>query len=107
MELSGVYSLDIVKYESRVYTRYIKGHKMRLIAETTDLPACNKRLIKFIEKNRMLTHHQYGFRENRSTELAIIELTNKLTKAIDSGEFIIGIFLDLSKAFDTINHTGF
>jgi retron-type reverse transcriptase len=52
----------------------------------------------------MLTHHQYGFRENRSTELAIIELTNKLTKAIDSGEFIIGIFLDLSKAFDTINH---
>jgi retron-type reverse transcriptase len=63
-----------------------------------------KRLIKFIEKNRMLTHHQYGFRENRSTELAIIELTNKLTKAIDNGEFIIGIFIDLSKAFDTINH---
>jgi retron-type reverse transcriptase len=51
-----------------------------------------------------LTHHQYGFRENRSTELAIIELTNKLTKVIDNGEFIIGIFLDLSKAFDTINH---
>jgi hypothetical protein len=63
-----------------------------------------KRLIKFIEKTRMLTHHQYGFRQNRSTELAIIELTNKLTKAIDNGEFIIGIFLDLSKAFDTINH---
>jgi hypothetical protein len=37
-----------------------------------------------------------------STELAIIELTNKLTKAIDNGEFTIGIFLDLSKAFDTI-----
>ncbi len=63
-----------------------------------------KRLIKFIEKNRMLTHHQYGFRENRSTELAIIELTSELTKAIDNGEFTIGIFLDLSKAFDTINH---
>ena len=40
VELSGVYSLDIVKYESKVYTRYIKGHKMRLIAETTDLSAC-------------------------------------------------------------------
>jgi retron-type reverse transcriptase len=52
----------------------------------------------------MLTQHQYGFRQNRSTELAIIELTNKLTKAIDNGEFIIGIFLDLSKAFDIINH---
>ena len=61
-------------------------------------------LIKFIDKNRVLTPHQYGFRENRSTELAIIELTNRLTNAIDKGEFTIGIFLDLSKAFDTINH---
>ena len=63
-----------------------------------------RRLIKFIKKNKILTQHQYGFRENRSTELAIIELTNKLTKAIDNGDFTIGIFLDLSKAFDTINH---
>ena len=62
-----------------------------------------KRLIKFIDKNRILTPHQYGFRENRSTKLAIIELTNRLTNAIDKGEFTIGIFLDLSKAFDTIN----
>ena len=62
------------------------------------------RLIKFIDKNRILTPHQYGFRENRSTELAIIELTNRLTNAIDKGEFTIDIFLDWSKAFDTINH---
>ena len=40
-----------------------------------------KRLIKFIEKNKILTPHQYGFRENRSTELAIIELTNRVTKS--------------------------
>ncbi len=63
-----------------------------------------KRLIKFIEKNKILTKHQYGFRANRSTELAIIELTDKITKAIDNGEYTIGIFLVLSKAFDTINH---
>ena len=63
-----------------------------------------KRLIKFIEKNKILTKHQYGFRANRSTELAIIELTDRITKAIDNGEYTIGIFLDLSKAFDTINH---
>ena len=62
------------------------------------------RLIKFINKNRILTPHQYGFRENISTELAIIELTNRLTNAIDKGEFTIGIFFDLSEAFDTINH---
>ena len=63
-----------------------------------------KRLINHIEKNNILTQHQYGFRENRSTELAIIELVDRVTKAIDRGEYTIGIFLDLSKAFDTIDH---
>ena len=63
-----------------------------------------KRLVKYIEKHKILTQRQYGFRENKSTEFAIIELTNKITKAIDRGEYTIGIFLDLSKAFDTINH---
>ena len=38
-----------------------------------------KRLIKFIEKNKLLTHSQYGFRENRSTEHAVIELVDKVS----------------------------
>ncbi len=63
-----------------------------------------KRLINHIEKNKILTQNQYGFRENRSTELAIIELVDKITRAIDKAEYTIGIFLDLSKASDTINH---
>ena len=63
-----------------------------------------KRLIQFIEKNKILSKHQYGFRQNRSTELAITELVDRITKAIDRGEYTVGIFLDLLKAFDTINH---
>ncbi len=63
-----------------------------------------KRLINHIEKNKILTQNQYGFRENRYTELAIIELVDKITRAIDKAEYTIGIFLDLSKASDTINH---
>jgi retron-type reverse transcriptase len=63
-----------------------------------------KRLIKYVEKKNILSDHQYGFRKNRSTELAIIELVNKMTKEIDHGKYTIGIFLDLSKAFDTIDH---
>jgi retron-type reverse transcriptase len=48
----------------------------------------------------------YGFRQNRSTELAITERVDKITKAIDRGEYTVGTFLDLSKpkVFDTINH---
>ena len=62
------------------------------------------RLISHIEKQQILSKHQYGFRRNRSTEHAIIELTEKISKAIDEGKYTIGIFLDLSKAFDTVNH---
>ena len=60
--------------------------------------------MKFIEKNKLLSTNQYGFRKGRSTEHAIIELVDKITRAIDRGKYAIGIFLDLSKAFDTINH---
>ena len=62
------------------------------------------RLISYIEVNKILSKHQYGFRKNRSTELAIIELVDKITKGIDQGKYTLGIFLDLSKAFDTIHH---
>jgi hypothetical protein len=50
----------------------------------------------------MLSEHQFGFRRNKSTEHAIPELTDKIPKAMDEGLYKIGIFLDLSKAFDTV-----
>ena len=46
---------------------------------------------------------EYGFRRNRSTEHAILELTDKISKAMDEGKYTMGIFLDLSQAFDTVN----
>ena len=64
-----------------------------------------KRLINFVEKHRILYRDQYGFRRNHSTEMAIISLTTKITEAIENNEFTAGIFLGLSKAFDTVNHT--
>ena len=62
------------------------------------------RLIDFIHKNQILSKHQYGFRKNKSTELAISQLVDKITKGVDRGKYTLGIFLDFSKAFDTINH---
>ena len=63
-----------------------------------------KRLSKFSDKNKSLSKHQYGFRANRSTKQPLIDFIDKITKAIDEGRYSIGIFLDLSKAFDTIDH---
>ena len=47
---------------------------------------------------------RYGFRSGHSTYLALLQLYNKISSAIDKNEFTIGIFFDLSKAFDTVSH---
>ena len=55
-------------------------------------------------RNDYFYPHQYGFRSNHSTEIALIELHNKLTSEIDNKKMSIGVFIDLTKAFDTVPH---
>ena len=62
------------------------------------------RLMAYLDKFMILCVNQYGFRKNHSTSLALIDLYDKISGAIDRNETSIGIFLDLSKAFDTMNH---
>ncbi len=64
-----------------------------------------KRLLSFLSKHNVLIPQQFGFRTAHSTELALAYLIHKLTKKMENKEFIIGVFLDLSKAFDTVDHT--
>ena len=62
------------------------------------------RLFDFITKNEILSPHQYGFRSNRSTYMAINDLYCKITDDLDNKHHSLGIFLNLSKAFETLNH---
>ena len=61
-------------------------------------------MVKFIEKYHILYKHQYGFRKAFSTTLALINIIDQIKTSIDKGEYVIGIFLDIKKAFDSIDH---
>ena len=64
----------------------------------------NNRLDTFLEKHKLINDSQYGFRTNRSTSLAVIESVEEITNAIEQKKYAVGVFIDIRKAFDTINH---
>ena len=61
-------------------------------------------LINFIDANKILYKYQFGFRKSHSTNHAIISLVEKVNNTMDSGKISIGVFLDLRKSFDTVDH---
>ena len=61
-------------------------------------------LLEFLNSNSIISPQQYGFRPKRSTELALTFFTKYVLDAFDDEEFVLSVFLDLSKAFDTVNH---
>ena len=61
------------------------------------------RLLKFLEKEKMLFPGQFGFRSNHFTDFAILSIIDKVQQAIDQGDLSCGIFLDFSKAFDSVD----
>ena len=62
------------------------------------------RLVSFLDKHHVLFEKQFGFRSKHSTDHAILSIVDKIQKAIEERNYSCGIFLDLSKAFDTVNH---
>ena len=62
------------------------------------------RLIDYLSKYKIPSDNQFGFRKHHSTEYALALLYDKICSAIDSNDATVEIFIDLSKAFDTVNH---
>lgn len=63
-----------------------------------------KRLIRFINKHNLIYEKQLGFRRQHSAEMAILLITDKIQNTVDSGMYASAVFLDISKAFETVNY---
>ena len=63
-----------------------------------------KRLIDFLEIFSFLNNSQFGFRKMHSTYMALMNLMNRLIISLENDEYVLGIYLDFSKAFDTVDH---
>ena len=64
----------------------------------------HNRLMDYFNKLNLLSVSQYGFQKGHSTFMALLDMQEKISESIDRNEFSLGIFFDLSKAFDTVNH---
>ena len=62
------------------------------------------RLYDHLIQNNLLYHKQFGFQRGHSTEHAVVDLVDKILKGFDQNNFTLGVFIDLSKAFDTVDH---
>ena len=62
------------------------------------------RLYIFLNKNNVIYNLQCGFRQQYSTPHALINITENTRKALDDGNIGCGVFVDLQKAFDTVDH---
>ena len=79
----------------------------------TVLPTLSKKLEKavhtqvygFLKTNKLLTQNQFGFREKLSTAVALSKFTDTILDNMEHGQLTGVAFLDLSKAFDTVNHS--
>ena len=62
-------------------------------------------LLSFINKHNILYAFQFGCITMHSPNLALIILVDRISKALENGDFVLGLFLDFSKAFDTVSHS--
>ena len=62
------------------------------------------RLAAFLDRHRVIIPGQYGFRSGHSTAMAVLDMVERVRGAWGRGNAALGVFIDLKKAFDTVDH---
>ena len=88
--------------DPRIFSNYRPVSVLPVISKILERIMYN-RLVEYLNKNNIIYSKQFGFRKSHSSAMALMLLVDKISKALEDGEFAVGIFIDFSKAFDTIN----
>ena len=86
-QITNYRPISVLSFFSKVFERVMNNH-----------------IMDFIDSLNVLYKYQFGFRHKHSTQQAIITLINKITSSLDTGDLVIGVFLDLKQDFDTVDH---
>ena len=103
MKLAEVISI----YKGKEFDKVISYRPISLLITISKVleKAVYTRVYQFLEKHDILYNSQYGFRNKRSCEQAILEMVEQVLQAHNNGNHSASLFLDLSKAFDTFDHS--
>ena len=96
--------IPIHKKQSKVYYTNYRPISLPSNTEKTIEKLIYKRLSNFLDINNLIDSLQLGFRPKYSTTHALINLIESIRQSLDEGTFGCGIFVDMQKAFDTVDH---
>ena len=91
------------KDEKTIMSNYRPISKLPVLSKTIE-SVMHSQLMHYFSKNKLFSTQQYGFRPNRSTELAALELMDRNIDNMNKGRCPINIYVDLSKTFDSLDH---
>ena len=96
-------TIPLYKAKERYYTTNYRPISLLLTMSKILEKIVYKRTVKFLNCNNIICNSQYGFREKHSCTDAVMELTTEILKAKEHNLKTASVFLDLSKAFDTLD----
>ena len=95
--------IPLYKTKEKYYTTNYRPISLLLTLSKILEKVVYKRTVKFLDKHEIIYNSQYGFREKYSCIDAVMELTTEILKSKENNLHTASVFLDLSKAFDTLD----